>query len=168
MIILVVLAILLAILAPVLARLIQMAMSRQREYLADASGVALTRNPEGLASALAKISADPEVLEVANRATGYTLNFGPPRRPNTDTLPGRSSPRDASRAATARCRDSSSVRSSAGVTRSRNGWGMKPIQKIRIRSGANTSRSRSVRSARPSFSWCVTGPKITRWYIHSM
>ena len=71
MIILVVLAILLAILAPVLARLIQMAMSRQREYLADASGVALTRNPEGLASALAKISADPEVLEAANRATAH-------------------------------------------------------------------------------------------------
>lgn len=62
-------AIVLAIVAPILAKLIEMAFSRQREYLADASAVELTRNPDGLASALAKISADPEVLEVANRAT---------------------------------------------------------------------------------------------------
>jgi len=70
-VILIVVAILLAILAPILARIIQMAMSRQREYLADASGVELTRNPDGLAKALAKISSDPEVLEVANRATAH-------------------------------------------------------------------------------------------------
>jgi heat shock protein HtpX len=70
-IILLVLAAVLAIIAPILAGIIQMAMSRQREYLADASGVALTRNPRGLASALAKISDDPEVLEVANRATAH-------------------------------------------------------------------------------------------------
>lgn len=62
-------AIVLAILAPILAKIIQMAMSRQREYLADASSVALTRNPEGLASALAKLSRDQEVLEVASAAT---------------------------------------------------------------------------------------------------
>ncbi|RPI62212.1 MAG: zinc metalloprotease HtpX, partial [Planctomycetaceae bacterium] len=43
--------------------------SRQREYLADAGSVQLTRNPEGLAAALAKLSGDTEVLEVANRAT---------------------------------------------------------------------------------------------------
>lgn len=67
--IIMVIALLLAIIAPILAKLIEMAFSRQREYLADASGVELTRNPDGLAGALAKISADPEVLEVANRAT---------------------------------------------------------------------------------------------------
>ncbi len=67
--ILLVIALLLAILAPILARIIEMAFSRQREYLADAGAVELTRNPDGLAGALAKISADPEVLEVANRAT---------------------------------------------------------------------------------------------------
>lgn len=62
-------AIVLSIIAPILAKLIEMAFSRQREYLADASAVQLTRNPDGLASALAKVAADPEVLEVANRAT---------------------------------------------------------------------------------------------------
>ncbi|MCD4824867.1 MAG: M48 family metallopeptidase [Phycisphaerae bacterium] len=68
-IILTVVAIVLAILAPILARIIQMALSRQREYLADAGAVELTRNPDGLANALAKLSSDEEVLEVANRAT---------------------------------------------------------------------------------------------------
>ena len=68
-VILLVLGILLAILAPILARIIQMALSRQREYLADAGAVELTRNPEGLAGALAKLAGDQEVLEVANRAT---------------------------------------------------------------------------------------------------
>lgn len=68
-IVLLVIAIVLAILAPILARIIQMALSRQREYLADAGSVELTRNPDGLASALAKLAGDKEVLEVANRAT---------------------------------------------------------------------------------------------------
>ncbi|MCD6365349.1 MAG: M48 family metallopeptidase [Planctomycetes bacterium] len=67
--VLLILAIVLAIIAPFLARIIQMSLSRQREYLADAGSVALTRNPEGLASALAKLNGDTEVLEVANRAT---------------------------------------------------------------------------------------------------
>ncbi|MCK4602757.1 MAG: M48 family metalloprotease, partial [Phycisphaerae bacterium] len=62
-------AIVLAIIAPILARIIQLALSRQREYLADAGSVALTRNPQGLAGALAKLNGDEEVLEVANRAT---------------------------------------------------------------------------------------------------
>jgi len=68
-IVLLVIAIVLAILAPILARIIQMSLSRQREYLADAGSVALTRNPDGLAGALAKLAGDEEVLEVANRAT---------------------------------------------------------------------------------------------------
>lgn len=62
-------AIVLAILAPFAAMLMQMAISRKREFLADASGALLTRYPEGLARALEKISADQEPLEVANRAT---------------------------------------------------------------------------------------------------
>lgn len=68
-IILMVIAVILAIIAPILARIIQMALSRQREYLADAGAIELTRNPDGLASALTKLTNDEEVLEVANRAT---------------------------------------------------------------------------------------------------
>ncbi len=72
-----ILAIVLAILAPLISRFIQLAVSRQREYLADASGVELTRNPYGLERALAKISADPEVLEVANRGTQHLYFTNP-------------------------------------------------------------------------------------------
>lgn len=61
--------IVLSILAPLAALLMQLAISRKRESLADASGALLTRYPEGLASALEKISHDTEPLEVANRAT---------------------------------------------------------------------------------------------------
>lgn len=69
--IMLVVALVLAILAPIAARMVQLAISRKREYLADASAVELTRNPEGLANALEKISGDEEVLEVANRATAH-------------------------------------------------------------------------------------------------
>jgi heat shock protein HtpX len=72
-----VLAIVLAVLAPLISRFIQLAVNRQREYLADASGVELTRNPYGLERALAKISADPEVLEVANRGTQHMYFTNP-------------------------------------------------------------------------------------------
>ena len=64
-------ALVLAILAPFFGRLVQLAVSRQREYLADASSVELTRNPYGLQRALAVLAEDREVLEVANRATQH-------------------------------------------------------------------------------------------------
>jgi heat shock protein HtpX len=70
-------AIVLAILAPIISRFIQLAVSRQREYLADASGVELTRNPYGLERALAKIGMDQEVLEVANRGTQHMYFTNP-------------------------------------------------------------------------------------------
>jgi heat shock protein HtpX len=70
-------AIVLAILAPLISRFIQLAVSRQREYLADASSVELTRNPYGLERALAKISSDQEVLEAANRGTQHLYFTNP-------------------------------------------------------------------------------------------
>jgi heat shock protein HtpX len=70
-------AIVLAILAPLFARLLQLSISRQREYLADATAVRLTRNPKGLADALQKISGDRKVLEVANRATAHLYIVNP-------------------------------------------------------------------------------------------
>lgn len=64
------------ILAPVFGELMKLALSRRREYLADASAVELTRNPDGLISALEKISADPDELKTANKATAnmYIVN----------------------------------------------------------------------------------------------
>ena len=69
--------ILLAIVAPIFAKMLQLSISRQREYLADATAVKLTRNPKGLADALEKISSDKEVLEVANRATAHLYIANP-------------------------------------------------------------------------------------------
>ncbi|MBX4187170.1 MAG: M48 family metallopeptidase [Candidatus Doudnabacteria bacterium] len=66
-----------ALLSPIAATLIQLAVSRKREYLADASGALLTRYPEGLASALKKIAADSEPLEVANKATAHLYIVNP-------------------------------------------------------------------------------------------
>jgi len=67
--ILLIVALVLAVLTPIIAQLIQLAVSRQREYMADASGALLTRYPAGLANALRKIAADKDALEVANKAT---------------------------------------------------------------------------------------------------
>jgi heat shock protein HtpX len=74
--IVVLITVLFAILAPLAAQMLRFALSRRREFLADASGALLTRNPEGLASALEKIASDREPLEVANRATAplYFVN----------------------------------------------------------------------------------------------
>ena len=72
-----IIAIALAIMAPIISRFIQLSVSRQREYLADASSVELTRNPMGLERALAKIGGDQEVLEVANRGTQHLYFTNP-------------------------------------------------------------------------------------------
>ncbi len=72
-----VLGIVAAILAPIIATLIQLAVSRRRELLADASGVLLTRYPQGLENALLKISADKEPLEAANRGTAHLYIVNP-------------------------------------------------------------------------------------------
>lgn len=75
--IIIIAAVALSILAPIAAVLMQMAISRKREFLADASGALLTRYPEGLARALEKISADPEKLKAANRATAHLFIANP-------------------------------------------------------------------------------------------
>lgn len=75
--ILIIVAVVLSILAPIAAMLMQLAISRKREFLADADGALLTRYPEGLARALEKISADQEPLEAANRATAHLYIANP-------------------------------------------------------------------------------------------
>jgi len=74
--ILLIIGIIAAILAPIVARLLYLACSRRREYLADASAAQLTRYPEGLASALEKLTQDRQPLQAANRATApmYIVN----------------------------------------------------------------------------------------------
>jgi heat shock protein HtpX len=72
-----VLALVLAVVAPLIGRMVQAAVSRSRESLADAAAVDLTRNPIGLARALRTISDDREVLEVANRATQHLYIVNP-------------------------------------------------------------------------------------------
>lgn len=69
--------ILLALLSPLIANLIKLAISRRREFLADASAVALTKQPDGLARALAKLSHDKEPLEAANKATAHLYITNP-------------------------------------------------------------------------------------------
>lgn len=67
------------ILAPIIGTLIKLAISRSREYLADASAALLTRYPKGLADALRKISKDDQILEVANAATAHLYIMSPLR-----------------------------------------------------------------------------------------
>lgn len=69
--------IILALLSPLIATMIKLAISRRREFLADASGAKLTRYPEGLARALEKISRDTEPLEAANKATAHLYIANP-------------------------------------------------------------------------------------------
>lgn len=76
----IIVGLILAILTPLAATLIRLAISRKREFLADASGALLTRYPQGLASALQKISAAPKPMRTANNATAHLFisnPFGP-------------------------------------------------------------------------------------------
>lgn len=75
--ILMIAGLILAILSPIIATLIKLAVSRKREFLADASGALLTRYPDGLARALEKISKDKEPLEAANKATAHMYIVNP-------------------------------------------------------------------------------------------
>lgn len=61
----------LLIFAPIFGQLMQLAISRRREYLADATAIEFTRNPDGLISALSKLDSDPDELEVANSSTAH-------------------------------------------------------------------------------------------------
>jgi heat shock protein HtpX len=77
-------AIVLAILAPIFTKLVQLAVSRQREYLADASSVELTRNPHGLERALARLAGDTTVMKEANPATQHLYFHNPLMKLNAD------------------------------------------------------------------------------------
>lgn len=70
-VILLIIAIVFLVISPIIAGIMRMALSRQREYLADASGALLCRNPDALADALEKIAKDPDPLEAANKATAH-------------------------------------------------------------------------------------------------
>jgi heat shock protein HtpX len=72
-----VLGIIFALLSPIIAQLIQLAISRRREFMADGGSVMITRQPQGLISALGKISADKESLEAANKATAHLYIINP-------------------------------------------------------------------------------------------
>ncbi len=69
--------IILVLFSPLIARLLKLALSRRREFLADASAVMLTRQPDGLARALEKIDVDKEPLEAANKATAHLYITNP-------------------------------------------------------------------------------------------
>lgn len=75
--ILLIAGIVMALLSPLIAKIIQLAISRRREFLADSSAVSFTKNPEGLAKALEKIAADHEPLEAANNATAHLYIANP-------------------------------------------------------------------------------------------
>jgi heat shock protein HtpX len=89
--IIIIVTILLAILGPIFARLLYFAISRKREYLADASAVRLTRYPEGLASALEKISSNTRPLQAANKVTAPMYIVNPLRSKSGMPLSGLSS-----------------------------------------------------------------------------
>jgi heat shock protein HtpX len=85
--IIIVVGIIFAILSPIIAQLIQLAISRRREFMADSGSVDITRQPSGLISALEKISSDTEPLEAANKATAH-LYIVNPFKGNTKSVVG--------------------------------------------------------------------------------
>jgi heat shock protein HtpX len=78
--VLMIIGLVMAIIAPLVATLMQLAVSRKREFLADASGVLLTRYPDGLAGALQKIAASERPLKTANTATAHLFLANPFKR----------------------------------------------------------------------------------------
>src|SRR3990172_1576925 len=82
-----ILGLIFALLSPIIAQLIQLAISRRREFFADAGAVTLTRQPSGLVSALKKIASDHEPLEAANKATAH-LYFENPFKDKTKSAVG--------------------------------------------------------------------------------
>ena len=85
--IILVLGLIFAIASPAIAKLIQLAVSRRREFFADAGAIAFTRQPSGLISALNKISADQEPLEAANKATAHLYIANPFKDKDIGRLP---------------------------------------------------------------------------------
>ena len=79
-------ALVLSILAPIAATAIKLAISRKREFLADADGALLTRYPEGLARALEKISRDPNPLPVVNKTTAHLFIDDPLKKKKVGLL----------------------------------------------------------------------------------
>ena len=150
-------AIVLAILAPIISRFIQLAVSRQREYLADASAVELTRNPYGLERALAKIGGDQEVLEVANRGDAAPVLHepdqevrgalvGPDVDPSADPRPDQPAARADRRAAARRGRRRAPRRPGVGERPGRRCW---------LRRGPWYPRTRR----RAADGWLAIGPR---------
>jgi len=72
------------ILSPIFGKLMQLAVSRKREFLADATAVEFTRNPDGLISALQKLESDPNELETANNSTAHMYVVNPFRKNSVD------------------------------------------------------------------------------------
>ena len=79
-----IIAIVFLILSPIFATLMQLAISRKREFLADATAIEFTRNPDGLISALRKISTDPDILETANKSTAHMYISNPLKEKTAD------------------------------------------------------------------------------------
>ena len=79
-----IIAILFLILSPIFATLMQLAISRKREFLADATAIEFTRNPDGLINALAKISGDPNILKRANKSTAHMYISNPFKDKSSD------------------------------------------------------------------------------------
>lgn len=84
--ILMVIGLIFLILGPIFAKIMQMAISRRREFLADATAVEITRNPDGLISALRKLDSDPNELHVANNATAHMYIVNPFRKENKNGI----------------------------------------------------------------------------------